>query len=112
AQLPSMTAGQLSSLTAAHAHALEQEARQEPGLAPLIAAALRDLCTPLSVLLPVPDIGEPGSGHQVPLLWGLRHTVGLLTDGAAGMPEGTRGWSFSTFEPPFDATTTDRLPGI
>jgi hypothetical protein len=111
-QLSPIEAGKLSELAAQAAYTLDDSARREPGLQHLISAALRDRCTPLSVQLPPEEIGEPGKGAQVPFLWGLWRTTALLLADANATPGKERNWSFSTYEPPFQATQTARLADL
>ena len=101
---------ELSEVAAQYTYGLDDMARCEPGLDRLISAALRDRSTPLSVQLPPEEMGEPGKGAQVPLLWGLRCTTAVLLADAA--QEQGRHWSFSTYEQPFQGTQTAGLADV
>ncbi len=102
-----VTAKELSEIADHFAYALDNMARREPGLDRLVSAALRDRSTPLSVQLPPEEIGEPGKGAQIPLLWGLRRTTAALLAQGEG-----RHWSFSTYEQPFQGTQTAGLADV
>jgi CHAT domain len=95
--LPPVDPAELTDLARDQADELDRLAERETGLNRIIAAALADRDTPLSVELPQRVIAKsPQAGSQGPLLWGLRRTVWPLL----GIGTGRRGWSFSTYEPP------------
>ena len=103
--LPPVDPAELTSLARDKAEELDELAANEPGLDRLIAAALTDRDTALSVQLPQHIIARPPQrGSQGPLLWGLRRTVWPLIGDEAGR----RGWSFSTYEPPQATWTPER----
>jgi hypothetical protein len=96
-ELPPIDGAALTGLVDTMTDKLDQVAARENGLEALIAAALTDRDTPLSIELPDHFIGLPvRTGPQGRLLWGLRRTLWPLL----GPDPGRRGWSFSTFEPP------------
>jgi hypothetical protein len=107
--LPTVDPAELASLVRDKAEELDTLAANEPGLDRLIAAALTDRDTALSVQLPQHIIARPPQrGSQGPLLWGLRRTVWPLI----GDEVGRRGWSFSTYEPPLGDVDTGALADI
>ena len=109
ARLPPVAAAGLTGLVRDNAEALDRAAAQEVGLERLVAAALGDQDTPLSVQLPERLIvRSPRGGSQALLLWGLRRTVQPLLS----LGGGRRGWSFSTFELPLSDTDPGTLPDI
>jgi hypothetical protein len=109
AALPPVAAVRLAGLVQDNAEALDLAAAQEAGLERVVAAALSDRDTPLSVQLPERIIvRSPRGGSQALLLWGLRRTVGPLL----GHADGRRGWSFSTFELPLSDMDPETLPDI
>jgi hypothetical protein len=109
APLPPADAAGLTGLVRDHAEALDQAAARETGLERVVAAALGDRDTPLSVQLPERVITRsPRGGSQALLLWGLRRTVWPLL----GRGGGRRGWSFSTFELPLSDMDPETLPDI
>jgi hypothetical protein len=110
-ELPPISGGRLANLAGSVNRRLDEGARQQPGLDRLIAAALRDHRTPLAVQLPAHEIREPTGGPQGFLLWGLWRTTWQLLAGIHDPAAGARGWSFSTYEPPLDASDTSWLPG-
>lgn len=106
--LPPVDAAGLTGLARGHADALDQAAAQENGLERVVAAALSERDTPLSVQLPERFIlRSPRTGSQALLLWGLRRTVWPLLGRG-----GRRGWSFSTFELPLSDMDPETLPDI
>ncbi len=109
AALPPVAAARLAGLVQDQAEALDLAAAQEAGLERVVAAALSDRDTPLSVQLPERIIvRSPRGGSQALLLWGLRRTAGSLL----GRADGRRGWSFSTFELPLSDMDPETLPDI
>jgi hypothetical protein len=90
---------------------LDQRACGDPGLAALIATALKYPRERLSVILPPTDtVKTPSEGRQAPLVWGLHRITGPLLAAPAMAPSG---WSFSTYEAPYDNRTDSRpLPLI
>jgi hypothetical protein len=108
-RLPPVDPAELAELTRAMADDLDRLAAAEAGLDRVIAAALTDCDTPLSVQLPQRIIVmPPRAGSQGPLLWGLRRTVWPLLGSGAGR----RGWSFSTYEPPLGQVDVGSLADI
>jgi hypothetical protein len=106
-RLPVVAAGQLTALAESRTAAYDAEAARQDGLRAVIAAALSDPCTPLSVDLAEVLSERPlADGVQGPLLWGLRQIAGPLF-GSLG-PD----WSFSTFEPRLGDTDPGILPHI
>jgi hypothetical protein len=106
--LPTVTADVLTGLVAEKAAALDEAAARERGLDSVLAAALGDRDTALSVQLPERDITRsPRGNSQAVLLWGLRRTVWPVLG-----RDGRRGWSFSTFEPPLSDMDPSTLPDI
>lgn len=106
--LPPMAAARLTGLMRDHAEELDRAAAQEAGLERVVAAALGDRDTPLSVQLPDHVITRsPRGGSQAALLWGLRRTAWPILGRG-----GRRGWSFSTFELPLSDMDPDTLPDI
>src|SRR5262249_61805000 len=100
APLPAIHAARLDGLVRDNAEALDRAAAQEPGLERVVAAALGDRDTPLSVQLPERIIVQsPRGGAQARLLWGLRRVVWPLV-GRGGRP----GWAFSPFPLPLSGT--------
>ena len=109
AELPTVDGAALTGLALEMAKALDEAAARQTGLDQVVAVALGDRDTPLSVQLPERVIvGEPWGGLQLLLLWGLRRTVWPVI----GSNDGRRGWSFSTFEPPQGDMDTALLPDI
>jgi len=109
ATLPPVDAAGLTELVRDNAEALDRAAAREAGLERVVAAALGDRDTPLSVQLPERFIVRPPQGgSQALLLWGLRRTMGPLL----GRGGGRRGWSFSTFELPLSDMDPETLPDI
>ena len=108
--LPQVDAAALGSLARSEAAALDKQASSERvGLHKVIATALTDVDTPLSVQLPARYIlGPLQDGKQGSLMWGLVRTLLPLL----GFDCGRRGWSFSTFEQPLGDTDTRGLPDI
>jgi hypothetical protein len=107
--LPPVHPDVLTGLMRSHSTTLDQLALGETGLSRVIAAALGDCDTALSVQLPQRVIERrPQEGAQGPLLWGLRRTVWPLL----GRDSGTRGWSFSTYELPLGDMDTGALADI
>ena len=99
--LPIIAAAELSGRADEAAGDLDDLARGTSGLDVVIAAALRDRHKPLSVQLPQREIGQrPSRGPQAPMLWGLLQTVRPLLAEPDGRRPDTRGWTFSTYEPP------------
>jgi hypothetical protein len=106
--LPPIHAARLAGLVRDNAEVLDRAAAQEPGLERVVAAALGDRDTPLSVQLPERIIVQsPRGGAQARLLWGLRRMVWPLVGRG-----GRRGWSFSTFELPLNDMDPETLPDI
>jgi hypothetical protein len=91
---------------------LDEVGCHEAGAEWLIAAALRDGDTPLSVLLPANELTmQLRQCPQLALLWVLwRTTARLTTPPQEGRP-GRRGWSFSTYEQPLGSTDPRGLAG-
>ena len=86
--LPPVAAARLTGLVQDNAEALDLAAAQEAGLEQVVAAALSDRDTPLSVQLPERIIvRSPRGNSQALLLWGLRRTVGPVL----GRADGRRG---------------------
>jgi hypothetical protein len=111
--LPAIEPRDLLDLVHSTAAELDQVASIEHGLDRLIAAALSESTTALSIQLPQRVIVRPPQvGSQAPLLWGLWRTVFLLLQGSDAWPPGKRGWSFSTYEPPFGDTDIRGLADI
>ena len=108
--LPQVDAAALGNLADGQVDELDQLASSEKaGLYKVIAAALTDADTALSVQLPDRYIfGALHDCKQGPLLWGLLRTLWPLFDDNPG----SRGWSFSTFELPLGDTDTRGLPDI
>jgi hypothetical protein len=107
--LPVIEPAGLTGLVRDQADELDRLAMNETGLYRVIAAALTDLDTALSVQLPERLIAmSPQDGSQGPLLWGLRRTVWPLL----GPDGGRRSWSFSTYEPPLGDVDTGALADI
>ncbi len=108
-ELPPVNPDVLARRAGDQADELDHLAAKEPGLYRVIAAALTDPDTPLSVQLPQRVIAlPPQNGSQARLLWGLMRTVWPLLGSDLGM----RDWSFSTFEPPLGDVDTGALPDI
>jgi hypothetical protein len=107
-RLSPIMARDLSELAVNTSYALENGARHERGLDRLISVALREPGKPLSVQLPREELGEPGKGSQIPLLWGLWCTTALLL----GAADQARSWSFSTFEEPLRDKPTGGLADL
>ena len=107
-RLSPIRATDLSELAVNTSYALENGARHERGLDRLIGAALREPGNPLSVQLPREELGEPGKGSQIPLLWGLWCTTALLL----GAADQARSWSFSTYEEPLRDKPTGGLADL
>jgi hypothetical protein len=106
--LPPVHADALTGLVEEKAAALDKAAAREKGLELVVAAALGDFDTALSVQLPERYIVQSPKGNsQALLLWGLRRTVWPILGN-----DGRRGWSFSTFEPPLSAMDPGTLPDI
>ena len=102
-----MSGAALLALTKDLAPELDKQARSQPGLQALVAAALADPNLPLAVSLQEADIQRPlRDGVQSPLLWGLIAVTGPIL-GNVG-----RGWSFSTYELPLGETDPATLPAI
>jgi hypothetical protein len=110
--LPPMEGDYLRSVAGQAARQLDADAGKEPGLDLLIAAALRDPGTPLAVQLPPEELGEPSSGPQLPILWGLWRTTRRFLCDEEGRVTDWAPWSFSTFEPPLNRSGTSQLPRI
>jgi hypothetical protein len=95
--LPAVKPDELDGLVRGQAGELDRSALGQSGLSRVIAAALGDCDTALSVQLPQRVIEKsPQEASQGPLIWGLRRTVWPLL----GHDSGARGWSFSTYELP------------
>lgn len=106
--LPPVPAALLTELAEDKAAVLDEAAVRYKGLDQVLAAALSDQDTALSVQLPQRDISRPPRGNsQAALLWGLRRTVSPVLGRG-----GRRGWSFSTFEPPLSDMDPGALPDI
>jgi hypothetical protein len=106
--LPIVKGDALTTLTDETAGALDEAAAREAGLDLVVAAALGDRDTALSVQLPERHIvRSPCGNSQAALLWGLRRTVWPVLGRG-----GRRGWSFSTFEPPLGDMDPSALPDI
>src|SRR5260370_27115451 len=113
ASLPAIQPGDLSDLMRYTSAELDQLACAEHGLDRLIAAALSESPTALSVQLPQRVIARsPQVGSQAPLLWGLWRTVRPVLADADSWPAGKGAWSFSTFEPPLGDKDTRGLADI
>lgn len=110
--LPPVSGSRLADLADSAGHSLDEGGREQPGLGRLITAAVRDHCTPLAVQLPGHEMRERASSPQAFLLWGLWRTTRPLLAGISDLSADPRGWSFSTYEPPLDASDTTWLPGI
>jgi hypothetical protein len=107
--LPPVNPEVLTGLIRSQTCTLDRLALGEPGLHRVIAAALADCDSALSVQLPQRVIEKPPQeGAQGPLLWGLRRAVWPLL----GHDSGRRGWSFSTYEPPLGDVDTGALADI
>jgi hypothetical protein len=112
-RLPRLPAADLAAQAADTAVELDESACREPGLARLIAAALRRGATPLGVLLPGREmVASPKDSAQLLLLWGLWRTVSSLVAPSGEQSPPGRGWSFSTYEPPLGDTDPAELPAI
>jgi hypothetical protein len=108
AELPLIASDDLSAMVRRIVDDLDAKASIECGLDRLIAAALSDYTTPLGVQLPEHSpVLVPQSGPQALLLWGLWRTAGPLLADLDPDSGSTRGWSFSTYELPFDQMSTD-----
>ncbi|MGH3404173.1 MAG: hypothetical protein ACRDRJ_16960, partial [Streptosporangiaceae bacterium] len=106
--LPPVPATVLTELAEDKTAVLDEAALRCKGLEQVLAAALSDQDTALSVQLPERDITRPPRGNsQAALLWGLRRTVSPVLGRG-----GRRGWSFSTFEPPLSDMDPGALPDI
>jgi hypothetical protein len=110
AELPTVSAAELTALVSDAAPWLDREAAgaaSTDGLSQVIAAAVADPNAPLAIALSDAAAQRPPSdGAQARLLWGLwRITRPLL--GTA-----RRGWSFSTFEVPLGAGDPATLPDV
>jgi hypothetical protein len=109
AGLPSIHADDLTRVAKSEVDRHDEAAAVAEGLHLVVAAALSNHRTPLSVELPERLITEPvPGGPQAHLLWGLWRTLRPLL----GSVFGGRGWSFSTFEPPQGDTDPGALGGI
>ncbi len=108
--LPRVDAAALDNLAYGEVGELDKLALSEKaGLYKVIAAALTDADTALSVQLPDRYIfGALQECMQGSLLWGLLRTLSPLLSGHPG----SRGWSFSTFELPLGDMDTRGLPDI
>jgi hypothetical protein len=110
--LPPLGTKQLWSAAAAD-YSLQQRAQRQPGLAPLVAAVLRDPAHPVTMLLGPEQVGL--NLHESPaiyLLWALHKVIHPLLSDVDGQP--LDGWkpTFSTFEAPFrggDGRPTPRV---
>ena len=112
-RLPVIAGDELPVLIAQAGAGLEAAADRLQGLEFLLAQALRDGATPLSVLLPKRLVTHPlHSGPQAPMLWALLHTVRPLLDGQDDAEAATRAWTFSTYEPPLGRSDTRWLANI
>lgn len=110
ARLPAIKPDWLKHLVDRQRADLDAKACSEVGLGRLVAAALADCFSPLAIQLPAPELAG-GRHAQLRLLWGLwRITAPIL----AGSDDGDhhRSWSFSTYEPPLEASQTKSLPDI
>jgi hypothetical protein len=106
--LPRVGSAQLTAVARPVLRELEQLSGQERGVDQLIAAALRDHGTPMSVVLPAPEMTQPlWDCPQLPMLWALWRTTRPLT--APGRQGERRRWSFSSYEPPLGGTDTRGL---
>jgi len=113
AGLPLIPVRVLASLPTTIMSGLDESACEEQGLNCLIAAALRHLDTPLSIVLPGAEmLRAPAHCRQLPLLWGLWRTTASLVAEASAVRPRWASWSFSTYEPPLGDTETSGLADI
>lgn len=100
-RLPAIAVDDLSPLITQARTELEAFTGELRGLQFLLAEALRDSTTPLSVLVPKRYMTKLiHEGPQAPMLWALLHTVRPLLDRQSDPGVATRAWTFSTYEPP------------
>ncbi|TDC83526.1 hypothetical protein, partial [Actinomadura sp. 7K507] len=92
---------------------LRRRAQRVHGLAPLIAAVLSEPARPVTLVLPVDDIGSPlRESRALALLWASRRVLKLMLTDPDGLT--TDGWrtSFSTCEAPLGGGDGRNEPAI
>jgi hypothetical protein len=112
AVLPAIDPSRLAHAADSHFDKLDDRARNEHGLARLVAAALQDWSNPLAVQLPAHDVANNNRAAQLLLLWGLWRITAPILEDCPGARPAPRGWTFSSYEPALGATETSQLPEI
>jgi hypothetical protein len=111
--LPSIADAELTRVAGQVVGELDELGGQERGAERLVAAALRNRNTPLSVVLPGRElIRGLWDCPQLLMLWVLWRTTAALTAEPEASPATERDWSFSTYEPPLGITDTSGLANI
>jgi hypothetical protein len=103
-RLPTVSRSALDSLMKRVAPNLDDLARDDSALEPVIAAALTNPAVTLTLQLPPHEVGAQS---VVALLWGLWRTTSPLLAAAPGWQ-----WSFSTGEAPLGDTELGSLPHL